>query len=81
MANPKLALAQSELQACEAHLAERERELADVRTSAISKGLVGRCQALVDCGWTLGEMGKDGVKALQALQNNGVNGVPNGYGE
>ena len=81
LSNPKLTLAQSELQACEAHLAERERELADVRTHAIQRGLLGRCQALMECGRTWVEMGKEGVKALQALQSQGANGMPNGYGE
>ena len=74
-------LAQSELQACEAHLAERERELADLRAHVIHRGLLNRCQALMNCGTSLNEMGKDGVRALQALQGQRIGPIPNGYGE
>ena len=81
LSNPKLTLAQSELQACEAHLAERERELADLRANVIHRGLLNRCQALMDCGTSWNEMGKDGVRALQALQGQSIGPIPNGYGE
>ncbi|TFK63176.1 hypothetical protein BDN72DRAFT_872367 [Pluteus cervinus] len=47
----KLAAAQSELQACEAHLAEKERELDALRTSAVRDGLSARCRAMIECGW------------------------------
>ncbi|KAL6306529.1 hypothetical protein BKA93DRAFT_773426 [Sparassis latifolia] len=70
----KLTTAQTELQACEAHLAMKERELDSLRTSAIKVGLQGRCSAMVECGWTWGEMGKEGLRALEAF------GVPNGNG-
>ncbi|KAI0338781.1 hypothetical protein BDW22DRAFT_1432302 [Trametopsis cervina] len=77
----KLASAQSELQACEAHLAAKERELDVMRNVAIKSGLSARCKALVECGWTWGEMGKEGLRALESMEgpSNG-NGVANGYG-
>ena len=64
----KLAGAQSELQACEAHLAEKERELDVMRLAAVRSGLSTRCKALVECGWAWGEMGKEGLRALEALE-------------
>ena len=71
----KLAAAQSELQACEAHLATKERELDMMRTQAVRTGLQARCKALVECGWQWGEMGKEGLRALETLRiPNGVNG-------
>ncbi|KIP02613.1 hypothetical protein PHLGIDRAFT_37817 [Phlebiopsis gigantea 11061_1 CR5-6] len=71
----KLAAAQGELQACEAHLASKERELDALRTHAVRTGLQARCKALVECGWHWGEMGKEGLRALESLQvPNGVNG-------
>ena len=63
----KLAAAQGELQACEAHLATKERELDVMRTAAVRSGLAARCKALVECGWTWGEMGKEGLRALETL--------------
>ncbi|KAL4072111.1 hypothetical protein J3A83DRAFT_2974547 [Scleroderma citrinum] len=66
-AGSKLAQAQVELQACERHLAEKERELAIRRISVLREGLGGRCRALIDCGWIWGEMGKQGLRALQSL--------------
>ncbi|KAG8220344.1 hypothetical protein J3R82DRAFT_3438 [Butyriboletus roseoflavus] len=70
--NAKLAQAQAELQACEAHLVAKERELDARRVSIAREGLGARCRALIDCGWVWGEMGKQGLKALQALSTNGV---------
>ncbi|EIW78793.1 hypothetical protein CONPUDRAFT_126577, partial [Coniophora puteana RWD-64-598 SS2] len=72
--NTKLSHAQAELSACEAHLAAKEQELEARRISAIRDGLGHRCRALVDCGWVMGEMGKDGLRALQEL-----GGLPNGH--
>ena len=69
--NAKLAQAQTELQACEAHLVAKERELDARRITIARDGLGARCRALIDCGWVWGEMGKQGLKALQALSANG----------
>ncbi|KAI6115747.1 hypothetical protein EV401DRAFT_2210762 [Pisolithus croceorrhizus] len=66
-ASSKLAHAQAELQACESHLADKERELAVRRISVVREGLGARCRALIDCGWVWGEMGKQGLRALQSL--------------
>lgn len=70
----KLATAQSELQACEAHLAAKERELDVMRNVAIKSGLSARCKALVECGWSWGEMGKEGLRALESLEGMLSNG-------
>ena len=70
----KLSAAQTELQACEAHLANKERELEAFRTATIRSGLQVRCKALIECGWTWGEMGKEGLKALEMFE------APNGNG-
>jgi hypothetical protein len=79
----KLAAAQSELQACEAHLATKERELDVMRNAAILTGLGARCKALVECGWAWGEMGKEGLRALESTEAPALamgNGMANGYG-
>ncbi|KAF8554847.1 hypothetical protein OG21DRAFT_1508354 [Imleria badia] len=93
--NSKLAQAQAELQACEAHLVAKEREL-DARRITLARDALGaRCRALIDCGWVWGEMGKQGLRALQPLSATengtvqkppsaipprlGVNGNPNTY--
>ena len=65
--NAKLAQAQAELQACEEHLASKERELDARRITLARDGLGARCRALIDCGWVWGEMGRQGLKALQGL--------------
>ncbi|KAI0701292.1 hypothetical protein BC835DRAFT_1323192 [Cytidiella melzeri] len=71
----KLAAAQSELQACEAHLATKERELDGMRNAAVTSGLSARCKALVECGWAWGEMGKEGLRAIESLEGSShVNG-------
>lgn len=71
----KLAAAQGELQACEAHLATKERELDMMRAATVRVGLQARCKALVECGWQWGEMGKEGLRALETLDvPNGMNG-------
>jgi hypothetical protein len=72
----KLNHAQAELQACEAHLAEKEKELEDIREKAIKRGLERRCKALVACGWTWGERGKQALRALEALGSNQATGKP-----
>ena len=74
----KLAAAQSELQACEAHLATKERELDVMRMAAVRSGLSARCKAMVECGWAWGEMGKEGLRAVESLETPLPNG--NGYG-
>lgn len=63
----KLNHAQAELQACEAHLAEKEKELEEIRETAIRRGLEKRCKALVSCGWSWGERGKQALRALEGL--------------
>ena len=60
-------VAQSELQACEAQLADKERGLEELRLSTIRVGLHARCTAMVNCGWAWGEMGKEGLRALETL--------------
>lgn len=70
----KLSAAQSELQACEAHLASKEQELNVFRTHTIKSGLQARCRVMAECGWAWGEMGKEGIRALDTL------GMENGHG-
>ena len=67
----KLSAAQSELQACEAHLATKEKELDERRVSAVRCGLEARCKAMVECGWNWGEMGKEGLRALEGIDGSG----------
>jgi hypothetical protein len=73
-ASSKLNHAQAELRACEAHLAEKEKELEDIREKAIKRGLERRCKALVACGWTWGERGKQALRALETLGSNQATG-------
>lgn len=77
--NTKLTAAQAELQACETQLAAKERELDAMRISVVRDGLRARCLALVECGWSWGEMGKEGMRALEEM--GGLGGAGNGYGE
>jgi hypothetical protein len=70
----KLGAAQAELQACEAHLATKEKELDELRISAIRRGLEARCKAMVECGWNWGEMGKEGLRALEGIDGLAPNG-------
>lgn len=65
----KLNVAQSELQACETQLANKERELEVLRLSTVRVGLHARCTAMVNCGWAWGEMGKEGLRALESLDD------------
>lgn len=74
--NTKLTTAQAELQACETQLAAKERELEGMRISVVREGLRARCLAMVECGWSWGEMGKEGMRALEEM-----GGTGNGYGE
>ncbi|ESK83648.1 hypothetical protein Moror_2178 [Moniliophthora roreri MCA 2997] len=55
----KLQSAQAQLQACEAHLALKEKELDVKRTSAVREGLRLRFRALADCGWRWTQVGKE----------------------
>ena len=73
----KLAAAQSELQACEAHLASKERELAAMRTAAVRRGLTVRCTALAECGQTWTAMGTEALRSLGTLEGDApvMNGV------
>ena len=71
----KLGAAQAELQACEVHLAAKEKELDERRVSAVRRGLEARCKAMVECGWNWGEMGKEGLRALEGIQNAAANGI------
>ena len=73
----KLAAAQTELQACEAHLATKERELDVFRVAAIRSGLQLRCRAMFECGWAWGEMGKEGLRSLEIFDSP----ISNGNGE
>ena len=65
----KLGAAQSELQACESHLAAKEKELDQLRISTVQRGLQARCKAMVECGWNWGEMGKEGLRALEGMES------------
>jgi hypothetical protein len=63
----KLAAAQSELQACETHLASKESELALRRCVVVREGLTTRAKAMLDCSWTWGQLGKDILRSLDDL--------------
>ncbi|KAK7037881.1 hypothetical protein R3P38DRAFT_3350092 [Favolaschia claudopus] len=67
--NSKLAAAQNELQACEAHLAAKENELNAHRAALVSEGLVQRCRALAECGLRWNEAGKAGVLSAHGGTN------------
>lgn len=68
----KLSAAQSELQACEAQLAAKERQLEAAREEAVREGLRARCTAMVECGWAWGEMGKEGLRAIEDMFSQGT---------
>jgi len=63
----KLGVAQSELQACETQLANKEEELGALRFGTIREGLSARCTAMVRCGWMWSQMGEEGLRALGTL--------------
>ncbi|KAH9475290.1 hypothetical protein JR316_0012401 [Psilocybe cubensis] len=68
----KLAAAQTELQACETHLAAKERELELKRNAAIRDGLGARAKAMMECGWAWSQLGKDSLRALEELKAENV---------
>lgn len=76
--NSKVSAAQMELQACESHLANQERELEAYRLSSLKHGLQSHCQALVQCAWTWGELGRLCLSFLSDLSDapspNGTSG-------
>jgi len=61
----KLAMAQSELQACEAHLAQKEKELEMKRSTAVTQGMSYRVRALVDTGKVWADIGGQLMTLLQ----------------
>ncbi|KAF6756586.1 hypothetical protein DFP72DRAFT_272283 [Ephemerocybe angulata] len=70
----KLAAAQSELQACETHLAAKERELELRRVQVIRDGLALRSRAMVETGRSWVELGKEAVQAVEAQLGFGLSG-------
>ncbi|KAJ6632158.1 hypothetical protein B0H10DRAFT_1976355 [Mycena sp. CBHHK59/15] len=64
--NTKLAAAQSELQACELHLAQKERALDAHRTALVREGLAARCRALAECGRLWADAGSAGETQAQS---------------
>ena len=70
----KLGSAQADLQACEVHLAAKEKDLDELRVSAVRRGLEARCKAMVEGGWNWGEMGKEGLRALEGIENPAIDG-------
>ena len=40
-----------------------------LRLSTVRVGLHARCTAMVNCGWVWGEMGKEGLRALEGLDD------------
>lgn len=49
------------------HLAAKERELAVRRSTAVREGLGARVKAMIECGWSWGELGKESLRNLEAL--------------
>jgi len=43
----------------------RKRNSTNSAVSAVRRGLEARCKAMVECGWNWGEMGKEGLRALE----------------
>jgi len=75
----RMTAAQAELQGCERQLAEKQRQLDQIRSIAIRDGLEQRCNALAQLGVTLSEKGNEGVRALQegfAASSATPNGIP-----
>jgi L-alanine-DL-glutamate epimerase-like enolase superfamily enzyme len=70
----KLGAAQTELQACELHLAAKESELEVRRSAALREGLGARLKAMVDCGWAWGEVGREGLRTLELLGGENYSG-------
>lgn len=74
----KLAAAQSELQACETHLASKESELALRRSAAVREGLATRAKAMIQCSRVWERIGKEILDSLDDLgiidaHRNGIN--------
>lgn len=63
----KLAAAQSELQACEKHLASKESELDLRRCAAVREGLTARAKAMIECSWAWGQLGGEILRSLDDL--------------
>lgn len=63
----KLAAAQSELQACETHLASKESELAFKRSAAVREGLATRAKAMIQCSRVWEHIGKEILDSLDDL--------------
>jgi hypothetical protein len=63
----KLAAAQSELQACETHLASKESELALKRSAAVRDGLATRAKAMIQCSRVWEQIGKEILDSLDDL--------------
>ncbi|RXW19029.1 hypothetical protein EST38_g6821 [Candolleomyces aberdarensis] len=61
----KLAAAQSELQACETHLATKERELDVRRVQVIRDGLILRGRAMSETGWTWSQLGREAINTVE----------------
>ncbi|KAG8732298.1 hypothetical protein FRC10_001018 [Ceratobasidium sp. 414] len=74
--NSKLALAQRELHACEAHLAGKEAELAEVRRSALTEGMARRCRAMAEVGLVWRERGEQGMGGLEELGRDAAGAPP-----
>ncbi len=79
----KLGAAQSELQVCEAHLAMKEKELDELRVSAVRRCLDARCKAMVGRGWKCGEMGEEGLRAISVslLSPSGSHAITDGVAD
>ena len=56
------------VQACETHLAAKERELAIKRCNALRDDLGARIRALIECGWVWSEVGKEALRVLEAME-------------
>jgi hypothetical protein len=61
----KLTAAQSGIQACDTHLAAKERELAIKRCIAIRDGLGAHIRAFMECGWVWSGVGKEALRVLE----------------
>ncbi|KAF7290810.1 hypothetical protein MIND_01322000 [Mycena indigotica] len=75
--NAKLVAAQTELQACEAHLAAKEAELDIRRAALVRDGLAGRCRALAECGTRWKEAGHAGALSAQGGSSLPAPSTPN----
>ncbi|KAF4566127.1 hypothetical protein EYR36_011542 [Pleurotus pulmonarius] len=61
----KLNAAQAELQACEAHLTVKERELEKRRGDVVEQALMGRCRGIIECGQIWVERGQRALSVLE----------------